>query len=184
MNALIDVVVLVAVPVVAQARAVDGALGVLERRPRRRARVAVPRSSAAPGRGLERGQRRARVARRPAAPGASRRRRSSATAPSSPRGSLDRRSTSTPDVVVVQRLEGEQRATATAAARSRENDGFSVVAATSMTQRFSTPGSSASCWALVNRWISSRNRTVSRRTCAAASRASSMHRADVLDARA
>ncbi len=41
-----------------------------------------------------------------------------------------------------------------------ENDGFSVVAATSTTWRFSTPGSRASCWALVNRWISSRKSTV------------------------
>ncbi len=41
-----------------------------------------------------------------------------------------------------------------------ENDGFSVVAATRMTQPFSTPGSRASCCALVNRWISSRNSTV------------------------
>ena len=40
------------------------------------------------------------------------------------------------------------------------NDGFSVVAATRMTVRFSTPGSSASCWALVKRWISSRKSTV------------------------
>ncbi len=43
-----------------------------------------------------------------------------------------------------------------------ENDGFSVVAATRMTQPFSTPGSSASCCAFVNRWISSRKSTVDR----------------------
>ena len=43
-----------------------------------------------------------------------------------------------------------------------EKDGFSVVAATSTTHWFSTPGSSASCWALVKRWISSRNSTVVR----------------------
>ena len=43
-----------------------------------------------------------------------------------------------------------------------EKDGFSVVAATRTTQRFSTPGSSASCWALLKRWISSRNSTVVR----------------------
>ena len=42
-----------------------------------------------------------------------------------------------------------------------ENDGFSVVAATSVTQRFSTLGSSASCCALVNRCTSSMNSTVS-----------------------
>ncbi len=41
-----------------------------------------------------------------------------------------------------------------------EKDGFSVVAATRMIQPFSTPGRSASCWAFVNRWISSRNSTV------------------------
>jgi hypothetical protein len=50
-----------------------------------------------------------------------------------------------------------------------ENEGFSVVAATRTTQRFSTPGSSASCCALLNRWISSRNSTV---TCWFRSRAS------------
>ena len=42
-----------------------------------------------------------------------------------------------------------------------EKNGFSVVAATSVTQRFSTPGSRASCWALVNRCTSSTNSTVS-----------------------
>src|SRR5690606_21594145 len=41
-----------------------------------------------------------------------------------------------------------------------ENDGFSVVAAIRITQPFSTPGNRASCCALVNRWISSRNNTV------------------------
>jgi hypothetical protein len=41
-----------------------------------------------------------------------------------------------------------------------EKEGFSVVAATRMTCRFSTPGNSASCWALVKRWISSRKSTV------------------------
>jgi hypothetical protein len=41
-----------------------------------------------------------------------------------------------------------------------ENDGFSVVAAIRITQPFSTPGSSASCCALVKRWISSRKRIV------------------------
>jgi len=43
-----------------------------------------------------------------------------------------------------------------------ENDGFSVVAATSVTQRFSTLGSRASCWALEKRWTSSMKSTVSR----------------------
>src|SRR5699024_8648153 len=43
-----------------------------------------------------------------------------------------------------------------------EIEGFSVVAATSTTQRFSTPGSRASCCALLKRWISSRNKMVVR----------------------
>ena len=55
-----------------------------------------------------------------------------------------------------------------------ENDGFSVVAATSVTQRFSTLGSSASCWALVNRCTSSMNRTVSVPSVASRRRASSI----------
>ena len=38
--------------------------------------------------------------------------------------------------------------------------GFSVVAATRVTQRFSTLGSSASCWVLLKRWTSSTNTTV------------------------
>ena len=41
-----------------------------------------------------------------------------------------------------------------------ENDGFSVVAATSSTTRFSTAASSASCWVLEKRCTSSMNRTV------------------------
>ncbi len=41
-----------------------------------------------------------------------------------------------------------------------ENDGFSVVAATSSTIRFSTAASSASCWVLENRCTSSMNSTV------------------------
>jgi hypothetical protein len=42
-----------------------------------------------------------------------------------------------------------------------EKNGFSVVAATSVTHLFSTPGRSASCCALVNRCTSSTNSTVS-----------------------
>ncbi len=41
-----------------------------------------------------------------------------------------------------------------------ENDGFSVVAATSKTTRFSTADSKASCWVLENRCTSSMNSTV------------------------
>ena len=55
-----------------------------------------------------------------------------------------------------------------------EKNGFSVVAATSDTHRFSTPGSSASCWALVKRWISSTNRTVSRPERTSSRRAASI----------
>ncbi len=52
--------------------------------------------------------------------------------------------------------------------------GFSVVAATSVTQRFSTPGSRASCWALVKRCTSSTNSTVSSPDVASRWRAASM----------
>ncbi len=41
-----------------------------------------------------------------------------------------------------------------------ENEGFSVVAAISVTSRFSTAGSSTSCWVLENRCTSSTNSTV------------------------
>jgi hypothetical protein len=41
-----------------------------------------------------------------------------------------------------------------------EKNGFSVVAATRVTQRFSTAGSRASCWVLEKRCTSSTNRTV------------------------
>ncbi len=54
-----------------------------------------------------------------------------------------------------------------------------MVAATSVTHRFSTPGSNASCWALLNRWTSSTKSTVSRprrvrsaRACSIAARTS------------
>jgi hypothetical protein len=55
-----------------------------------------------------------------------------------------------------------------------EKKGFSVVAATSVTQRFSTPGSNASCCALVNRWTSSTKSTVSRPPRASSRRALSI----------
>ena len=55
-----------------------------------------------------------------------------------------------------------------------EKNGFSVVAATSVTHRFSTPGSSASCWALLNRCTSSTNSTVSRPVATSSWRAWSM----------
>ena len=55
-----------------------------------------------------------------------------------------------------------------------EKNGFSVVAATSVTQRFSTPGSSASCWALLNRCTSSTNRTVSLPVATSSARAASI----------
>src|SRR5258708_22102954 len=43
-----------------------------------------------------------------------------------------------------------------------EKNGFSVVAPMNETQRFSTAGSSASCWALLNRCTSSMNSTVNK----------------------
>ena len=55
-----------------------------------------------------------------------------------------------------------------------EKKGFSVVAATRVTQRFSTPGSSASCWALLNRCTSSTNSTVSRPPPFSSARAASI----------
>ena len=54
-----------------------------------------------------------------------------------------------------------------------ENDGFSVVAATNNTTRFSTAASSASCWVLENRCTSSMNNTVCW-PCTAERRATSM----------
>ena len=55
-----------------------------------------------------------------------------------------------------------------------EKNGFSVVAATRVTQRFSTPGSRASCWALLNRCTSSTNSTVSLPPRASSARAASI----------
>ena len=52
--------------------------------------------------------------------------------------------------------------------------GFSVVAPTNDTQRFSTPGSSASCWVLLNRCTSSTKSTVSVPPFASARRAPAM----------
>ena len=48
--------------------------------------------------------------------------------------------------------------------------GFSVVAPISVTRPDSTAGSSASCWALLKRWISSRNRIVAGRCAQALAR--------------
>ena len=55
-----------------------------------------------------------------------------------------------------------------------EKNGFSVVAATRVTHRFSTPGSSASCWALLKRCTSSTNSTVSRPVATSSARAASI----------
>ncbi len=54
-----------------------------------------------------------------------------------------------------------------------EKLGFSVVAATSVTHRFSTLGRSASCWDLEKRCTSSMKRTVSSPPVASRRRASS-----------
>ena len=74
-------------------------------------------------------------------------------------------------------------ATATAAAPMIAKCGFSVVAATSETSRFSTPGSSASCWVLEKRCTSSTNSTVSRPPRASDATGGVEHRPHVLDAR-
>ena len=65
-------------------------------------------------------------------------------------------------VVVGERFEGQQQERESSG-EITEKYGFSVVAATRVTQRFSTAGSSESCWVLLKRWTSSTNRTVSRR---------------------
>ena len=54
-----------------------------------------------------------------------------------------------------------------------ENDGFSVVAPMKETQRFSTAGSSASCWVLLNLCTSSMNSTVWRPDMPSSRRAAS-----------
>ncbi len=81
------------------------------------------------------------------------------TASASPRASVTARSMSTPrsSSVSCSRVSSRDR---DSSGEMTENDGFSVVAAIRMIQPFSTPGSSASCWAFENRWISSRNSTV------------------------
>ena len=83
----------------------------------------------------------------------------SSTAPASPRASVTARSMSRPRSSSVSgcRVSSSER---DSSGEMTENEGFSVVAAMRMTQPFSTPGSSASCWAFVNRWISSRKRIV------------------------
>ena len=55
-----------------------------------------------------------------------------------------------------------------------EKNGFSVVAPIRVTQRFSTAGSSASCWVFEKRWTSSMNSTVRRPVRPRSRRASAM----------
>ena len=162
MNALSHVVVLVARPVVAHGGAASTACSTWARvivrlGPSASTGVAA---SGTPARGLERGQRPAGVA---------------AGEPHQVVAGLVGRSVDAPveapGVGHGARSSSRRRRRRSAARRVSnserdssgemiENDGFSVVAAMRMTQRFSTPGSRASCWALVKRWISSRNRTV------------------------
>ena len=150
-----DVVVLVALAVVAHRRLVDRGLGRLQvdrrlptgaRRPRR----------PPPGRSATGGRRR-----RPAVRGArGRPRRASYRAAEPPL--VDQRAA---------RITSRTSSSVSGCSRSSrlrdssgeitEKNGFSVVAATSVTQRFSTPGSSASCCALLKRCTSSTNSTVS-----------------------
>ena len=84
---------------------------------------------------------------------------STATVAARPRGSSTARSTRSPrsSSVSGRSVRSSDR---DSSGEMTENDGFSVVAAMSTTQPFSTPGSRASCCALVKRWISSRKRMV------------------------
>ena len=162
MNARDHVVVLVALPVVAHRRPVDGGLGGAPGRwspvASRRARDVAPRRRPPRGRSAHAGRRR-----RPAAPGASRASSSSveprrrARARRSARASMTSRTSSS-----VERARACSSRLRESSGEITEKNGFSVVAATSVTQRFSTPGSSASCWALLKRCTSSTNSTVSR----------------------
>ena len=82
------------------------------------------------------------------------------TAPASPRSSASARSMSAPTSSAPsgRRVSSRER---DSRGETTEKLGFSVVAATRTTQRFSTPGSRASCWVREKRCTSSMNRTVS-----------------------
>ena len=138
MKALIDVVVLVAVAVVAQRGAVDGLRdlgGVIDRR---RRSSASPRARA--GGGLQRGERAPGVARREPHQWSRRRRRAERDRAGEPARVGDR--------AVDQHRARSSSVSGSSVSRSErdssgeitENDGFSVVAAIRMTQPFSTPG--------------------------------------------
>ena len=128
------VVVLVALPVVADRGPVDGRLG------GRRGRSASSPCGRGAGGRLEVGQRAAGVTTgEPHQVVAGRRRRGS-TAPARPRSSASARSRTARDVVVGERLQASAAGCARAAGEITEKNGFSVVAATRVTQRFSTPG--------------------------------------------
>ncbi len=70
--------------------------------------------------------------------------------------SISVRTSSSPNALRTNTRERESSAELTS------NDGFSVVAPISVTVPSSTYGSTASCWALLKRWISSMNSTVRR----------------------
>lgn len=104
------------------------------------------------------------VSARRASPAASRTRRSTAsgataTCPPRPRGSSIARCTT---VRMSSALSGRncRISERDSSGATTEKDGFSVVAATSRTTRFSTADNSASCWVLENRCTSSMNSTV------------------------
>ena len=166
-----DVVVLVAVAVVADGGPVDRAS---RRRSASTSRRAVRDSAAVrprpPARSAPSGRRRRRAGR--AAPSASS--STSSRSPARPArvgdGAFEQRAY----VVLVERRAASAARCATAAAPTTQKLGFSVVAATRVTQPFSTAGSSASCWVLEKRCTSSTNSTVSRPPTPSSRRASSM----------
>ena len=105
-------------------------------------------------------------------------------APPSPRSaSSSARRTIADDLPRRQRLERGTRARGRAAAPMTSNEGFSVVAPISVTVPSSTCGSSASCCALLKRWISSMNRIVRRPPSRRRSLRPRRSRAQVGDAR-
>ena len=147
------VVVLVALPVVADRGLVDGASRRLEV-DRRRSR----RDGRAGGR-LEEVSARGRHRRRAGPGGPARRRRASTARQAALVGRAPGRSApAMSSSVSGSRVSSRVRESS---GEITEKNGFSVVAAIRVTQRFSTPGSSASCCALVKRCTSSTNSTVS-----------------------
>ena len=130
------VVVLVALPVVAHRGPVDGAS-----RPSSRSMIGLALALGRAGGRLEVGQRTPRVAAgEPDQVVERRRRRSSSRAAEAALVGRAPGSTTAADVVVGQRLEASAAGLRDSSGEITEKNGFSVVAATRVTQRFSTPG--------------------------------------------